>query len=73
MLDAAQLSVLLQLTLECLEENLFENRSIGLVVCLKNDRSGRGLKSDSIDITIDNMILLFRPRALILSMQTDTY
>jgi hypothetical protein len=37
--------MLLWLTLACLEENLFENRSIGLeglVVSLKNDRNGCG-------------------------------
>ena len=37
--------LLLWLTMECFRRNSFENRSIGLVglvVCLKNDRSGRG-------------------------------
>ena len=37
--------LLLWLTLECFRRNSFENRSIGLVglvVCLKNERNGRG-------------------------------
>ena len=34
---------LLWLTLECFRRNLLENRSIGLVVGLKNDRNGHGL------------------------------
>jgi hypothetical protein len=36
---------MLWLTLACLEENLFENRSIGLVglvLSFKNDRNGQG-------------------------------
>ena len=37
--------LLLWLTLECFRKNSFENRLIGLVelvVCLKNERNGRG-------------------------------